>query len=96
MPVRIGERKDGRKMGVDFLIVQDLTAYNVILGRPTLNKIKAVVVTHLMLLKYMCDDGAIRTIHGDQQQARDCYLTTLNPSAWRKDPAGVKGTRKYE
>nr|XP_021851823.1 uncharacterized protein LOC110791388 [Spinacia oleracea] len=96
LPVRIGGRNDGRKMGVDFLIVKDLTAYNVILGRPTLNKIKAVVVTHLMLLKYVCDDGAIGNIHGDQQQARDCYLTTLNPSAWRKDPTGTKGKRKYE
>ncbi|XP_056687964.1 uncharacterized protein [Spinacia oleracea] len=78
-PVRIGGRNDGRKMGVDFLIVKDLTAYNVILGRPTLNKIKVVVVTHLMLLKNVCDDGAIGTIHGDQQQAQDYYLTTLNP-----------------
>ncbi|XP_021846488.1 uncharacterized protein [Spinacia oleracea] len=77
--VRIGERKDGQKLGVDFLIVKDLTTYNVILGSLTLNKIKTVVVTHLMLLKYVCDDGAIGTIHGDQQQARDCYLTTLNP-----------------
>ncbi|XP_056691938.1 uncharacterized protein [Spinacia oleracea] len=59
LPVQIGGRNDGRKMGVDFLIVKDLTTYNVILGRPTLNKIKAVVVTHLMLLKYVCDDGAI-------------------------------------
>ncbi|XP_021850153.2 uncharacterized protein [Spinacia oleracea] len=81
--VRIGDRKDGRKMEVNFLIVKDLTAYNVILGRPTLNKIKVVVVTHLMLLKFVCDDGVIGTIHGDQQQARDCYLTTLNPSAWK-------------
>ncbi|XP_021856319.1 uncharacterized protein [Spinacia oleracea] len=96
LSVRIGGRKDGRKMVVDFLIVKDLTAYNVILGRPTLNKIKAIVVTHLMLLKYVCDDGAIGTIHGDQQQARDCYLTTLNPSTWKKDPAGTRGKRKYE
>ncbi|XP_021851664.1 uncharacterized protein [Spinacia oleracea] len=87
LPVRIGDRKDGRKMGVDFLIVNDLTAYNVILGRPTPNKITAVVVTHLMLLKFVSDDGAIGTIHGDQQQARDCYLTTLNQSAWKKDLA---------
>ncbi|XP_056688656.1 uncharacterized protein [Spinacia oleracea] len=32
--VRIGGRKDGRKMGVDFLIVKDLTAYNVIWDVP--------------------------------------------------------------
>ncbi|XP_021861440.2 uncharacterized protein [Spinacia oleracea] len=89
-PVRLGGRKYGRKMGVDFLIVKDLMAYNVILGRPTLNKIKAVVVTHLMLLKYVCDDGAIGTIHGDQQQARDCYLTTLNPSHGGKTRPGPK------
>ncbi|XP_021860304.1 uncharacterized protein [Spinacia oleracea] len=96
LPVRIGGRKDGQKMGVDFLIVKDLTAYNVILRRPTLNKIKVVVVTHLILLKYVCDERAIGTIHGYQQQARDCYVTTLNSSAWRKDPAGIKGKRKYE
>ncbi|XP_021858859.2 uncharacterized protein [Spinacia oleracea] len=96
LPVRIGDRKNGRKMDVNFLIIKDLTAYNVILGRPTLNKIKAVVVTHLMLLKFVCDDGAIGTIHGDQQQARDCYLTTLNPSAWKQDSAEARGKRKHE
>ncbi|KNA15148.1 hypothetical protein SOVF_100860, partial [Spinacia oleracea] len=34
------------------------------------------------------------TIHGDQQQARDCYLTTLSPEAWgsgeEKDTLGNK------
>ncbi|XP_021835549.2 uncharacterized protein [Spinacia oleracea] len=69
LPVRFGDRKDGRKMGVNLLIVKDLTAYNVILGR---------------------------TIHGDQQQARDCYFTTLNPSAWKKDLAEARGKRKHE
>ncbi|XP_056688687.1 uncharacterized protein [Spinacia oleracea] len=96
VPVRIGDRKNGRKMEVNFLIVKDLTAYNVILGRPILNKIKAVVVTHLMLLKFVYDDGAICTIRGDQQQARDCYLTTLNPSAWKQDSAEARGKRKHK
>ncbi|XP_021858046.2 uncharacterized protein [Spinacia oleracea] len=59
-------------------------------------KIKAVVVTHLMLLKFVCDDGAIGTIHGDQQQARDCYLTTLNLSSWKKDLGEVRTKRKLE
>ncbi|XP_021835597.2 uncharacterized protein [Spinacia oleracea] len=58
--------------------------------------IKAVVVTHLMLLKYVCDDGSKGTIHGDQQQAGDCYLTTLNPSTWRKEPDGTGVKRKHE
>ncbi|XP_056695300.1 uncharacterized protein [Spinacia oleracea] len=38
----------------------------------------------------------IGTIHGDQQQERDCYLTTLNPSAWKKDSAEAKSKRKHK
>ncbi|XP_056695774.1 uncharacterized protein [Spinacia oleracea] len=82
LPLRMGNKKEFRQMDVRFLIVEDITAYNVILGRPTLNRAKAVTVTHLMLLKFVCDDGSVSTIHGDQQQARDCYLTTLSPEAW--------------
>ncbi|XP_021836348.1 uncharacterized protein [Spinacia oleracea] len=82
LPLRMGSKKEFRQMDVRFLIVKDLTAYNVILGRPTLNRAKDVIVTHLLLLKFVCDDGSVSTIHGDQQQARDCYLTTLSPEAW--------------
>ncbi|XP_056688273.1 uncharacterized protein [Spinacia oleracea] len=82
LPLRMGSKKEFRKMDVLFLIVKDLTTYNVILGLPTLNRGKSVIVTHLMILKFVCDDGSVSTIHGDQQQARDCYLTTLNPDAW--------------
>ncbi|XP_056697782.1 uncharacterized protein [Spinacia oleracea] len=94
LPLRMGNKKESRQMDVHFLIVKDLTAYNIILGRPTLNRAKAAIVTHLMLLKFVCDDGSVSTMHGDQQQARDCYLTTLSPEAWgsgeEKDTLGNK------
>ncbi|XP_021839404.2 uncharacterized protein [Spinacia oleracea] len=94
LPLRMGNKKEFCQMDVRFLIVKDLTAYNVILGRPTLNRAKAVIVTHLMLLKFVCDDRSVSTIHGDQQQARNCYLTTLSPNAWgsgeEKDVVGDK------
>ncbi|KMS98581.1 hypothetical protein BVRB_3g070640 [Beta vulgaris subsp. vulgaris] len=35
------------------------TAYNVILRQPTLNHVKAVIVTHLLLMKFECDGGQI-------------------------------------
>lgn len=34
-------------------------AYNIILGRPTLNAAKAVIVPHLMLMKFECSDGTV-------------------------------------
>ncbi|XP_010669930.1 uncharacterized protein LOC104887045 [Beta vulgaris subsp. vulgaris] len=59
LPVRVGDKEASRTLFVKFLVVRDLTAYNVILGRPTLNHIKAVIVTHLMLMKFECDGGKI-------------------------------------
>ena len=50
LPVRVGDKEASRMLFVKFLVVRDLTAYNAILGRPTLNHIKAVIVTHLMLM----------------------------------------------
>ena len=76
-------------MFVKCLIVKDLTAYNVRLGRSTLNHIKDVIVTHLMHMKFECDGGKIESLYGDQHAARECYLTTLRPSSW-------KGVKPYQ
>ncbi|KMS99544.1 hypothetical protein BVRB_1g022730 [Beta vulgaris subsp. vulgaris] len=83
LPVRVGDKEASRTLFVKFLVVSDLTAYNVILGRLTLNHIKAVIVTHLMLMKFECDGGKIRSLYGDHQASRECYLTTLKPSSWK-------------
>ncbi|XP_010684449.1 uncharacterized protein LOC104899008 [Beta vulgaris subsp. vulgaris] len=65
LPVRVGDKEAARMLFVKFLVVRDLTANNVILGRPTLNHIKAVIVTHLMLMKFECDGGKIGSLYGD-------------------------------
>ncbi|XP_057248156.1 uncharacterized protein LOC130590160 [Beta vulgaris subsp. vulgaris] len=84
LPVRVGEKDVARTLFVKFLVVRDLTAYNVILGRPTLNHSKSVIVTHLMLMKFEYDGGKIGSLYGDQQAAREGYLTTLKPSSWKE------------
>ena len=81
LPVRIGDKKKGRNHVVRFLVVKDLTAYNIIIGRPTLNAIKAVIVPSLMLMKFSCEDGSVGAIYGDQQTARDCYLVAVKPTS---------------
>ena len=83
LPVRVRDKEAFKTLFVKFLVVRDLTAYNIILGRPTLNHIKAVIVTHLMLMKFDCDGGKIGSLYGDQQVARECYPTTLKPSSWK-------------
>ena len=50
---------------VDFLIVDCPSSYNVILGRPTLNRLKAVTSTYCLKVKFPTPHG-IGEIRGDQ------------------------------
>ncbi|XP_021754553.1 uncharacterized protein LOC110719879 [Chenopodium quinoa] len=65
LPVRLGEKGEGRHMVIRFLVVEELIAYNLILGRPTLNESKAVIIPSLMLLKFEKDDKTVGSIRGD-------------------------------
>ncbi|XP_021714876.1 uncharacterized protein LOC110682838 [Chenopodium quinoa] len=81
LPVRFGQKGEGRDMVVRFLVVKELTGYNVILGRPTLNAAKAVIVPHLMLLKFERMDRKIGTIQGSQKMAKECNQLAVKPTA---------------
>ena len=81
LPVRVGDKKKCRNLVVRFLVVKDLSAYNIIIGRPTLNRIQAAIVPSLMLMKFSCEDGSVGTLYGDHQTARDCYLTAVKPTS---------------
>ncbi|XP_021727195.1 uncharacterized protein LOC110694328 [Chenopodium quinoa] len=62
LPVRFGSKREGRDMVFRFLVVKELTGYNIIISRPTLNSAKAVTVPHLMLMKFEWSDGKISFI----------------------------------
>ena len=61
---------------VDFLIVDCPSSYNVILGRPTLNRLKAVTSTYCLKIKFPTPNG-VGQICGDQLLARECYQMVL-------------------
>uniref|UniRef100_A0A2N9F8I3 Integrase catalytic domain-containing protein n=1 Tax=Fagus sylvatica TaxID=28930 RepID=A0A2N9F8I3_FAGSY len=62
---------------VNFLVVDCPSAYNVIIGRPTLNRLRAVTSTYHLLVRFPTENG-IGEMKGDQAMARECYLTTVN------------------
>jgi len=64
---------------IHFLIVDAPTSYNVLLGRPSLNTLGAVVSTPHLAMKFPSPSGDILTIHCDQCLARECYMATLHP-----------------
>ena len=61
---------------IDFLIVDCPSTYNIILGRPTLNRLKVVMSTYHLKVKFPIAYG-VGKIRGDQVLARECYQATL-------------------
>ena len=61
---------------VDFLVVDCPSSYNVIIGRPILNKWKAATSTYCLKVKFPTDEG-IGEVKGDQVLARECYQAVL-------------------
>ena len=55
-----------------FLIVDCPSTYNIILGRPALNKLRAVMSTYYLKVKFPTAHG-VEEIRGDQVLAKECY-----------------------
>ena len=68
------------RTSVEFLVVDYPSAYNVIIGRPTLNKLRAVTSTYPLLVRFPTEHG-IGELKGDQATARECYFASLGPEA---------------
>ena len=74
---------------VDFLVVRAPSAYNAILGRPSLNALQAVVSTYHLKLKFPTSQG-VGEVRGDQVLARHCYNIALQRNG-QSDPCPVDG-----
>ena len=63
-----------------FLIVGVPSAYNMLLGRPSLNAIKAIPSAYHMIIKFPTIHG-IGMVRGDQRVARECYTASMKQRA---------------
>ena len=62
---------------VRFLIVEAPSAYNMLLGRPSLNSIKVVPSAYHMVIKFPTANG-VGMVRGNQHIARECYSVSMN------------------
>ena len=65
---------------VRFLIVDAPSAYNVLLGKPSLNTIKAIPSAYHMVIKFPTTNG-VGMVRGDQRVARECYSASVKQKA---------------
>ena len=63
-----------------FLIVDAPSAYNMLLGRPSLNAIKAIPSAYHMIIKFPTVHG-VGMVPRDQRVARECYTASMKQKA---------------
>ncbi|XP_068466639.1 uncharacterized protein [Phaseolus vulgaris] len=66
-----------RTESIRYLVVNTNSAYNILLGRPALNRLRAVSFTHHMKMKLPDLSGKVIVIKSNQEEARRCYENSL-------------------
>ena len=69
VPVTFGVHPTKVTQMVDFLLVDQPSAYNAIIGRPTLNALRAVISTYHLAMKFPAGDQ-VGEVRGDQAESR--------------------------
>ena len=72
LTVTVGAQPKQLTRQLDFLVVDCLSSYNVIIGRPTLSRWKAATSTYYLKVKFPMDNE-VSEVRGDRILARKCY-----------------------
>ena len=76
LSVVVGDYPQQITKDVTFLVINCSSAYNAILGRPTLNSWKAVTSTYHLMIKFPTD-YRVGELRGNQVSARECYVAMM-------------------
>ena len=74
--ISIGDYPQQITWDVTFLVVDCSSAYNAIIGQPTLNSWKAITSTYHLMIKFPMKYG-VGELRGDQVAAHECYVVML-------------------
>ncbi|XP_071909712.1 uncharacterized protein [Coffea arabica] len=74
--VTVGQAPKCRTIPANFVVVKQQSPYNVFLGRPALNALRAIPSTLHLSVKFPIP-GRVAEVHGDLEVARTCYLAML-------------------
>ena len=72
-----GEGKNNKTIKIRYLVIDANTSYNILLGRPSINRLMAIVSTPHLVMKFSSSSGDILTVHVDQNIAQECYAKSL-------------------
>ncbi|RVX20295.1 hypothetical protein CK203_004806 [Vitis vinifera] len=80
---------------VQFSVVQDLSPFNVILGRTWLHYMKAIPSTYHQMVSFLTNDGQI-DLYGSQLAARQCYQIAREVGTSQEDKPLLESTHTLD
>jgi len=67
-----------------YLLVNANTSYNILLGRSSINCLKAIVSTLHLAMKFPSMTGDIAKVHVEERIVRECYVANLKVEPTRR------------
>ncbi|XP_072076733.1 uncharacterized protein [Arachis hypogaea] len=89
LPICLGTGDTRKSVMADFVVLRDSTAYNIILGRKTINKFSAIICTKFLTMKFITDKGTVGSIREDLETAIACDSASLSLRKECKRAAGM-------
>ncbi|XP_016185673.1 uncharacterized protein LOC107627344 [Arachis ipaensis] len=89
LPTSVGQGQERRTVMAKFVILRDSMAYNIILGRKTINDLGAVISTRMLIMKFITEEGSVGSIRGDLKTAVACDNASLSLRKKSKEVSGV-------
>lgn len=74
LPITVGSKPFEKIVMLDFIVVEEKSPYQIILGRPFMRASQCVISTHYLALKYRVN-GVVGVVNGDQMMMKSCYAT---------------------
>ncbi|RDX84456.1 hypothetical protein CR513_34490, partial [Mucuna pruriens] len=71
-----GEGANAKMIPVLYTVIEAEASYNIIMGRPALNQLKAIVSTYHLCMKYPTSEG-VGIVWADSNMAKRCYEDSL-------------------
>ncbi|XP_072084574.1 uncharacterized protein [Arachis hypogaea] len=89
LPTSLGQGQGRRTIMAEFVILRDSTAYNIILGRKTINDLGGVISTRMLVMKFITEEGSVGSVRGDLETAVACDNASLSLRKKSKEASGV-------
>ena len=82
-------------LNIQFSVVQDLSPFNVILGRTWLHYMKAMPSTYHQMVSFLTNDGQI-DLYGSQLAARQCYQIARETGTNQEDASLPESSNAHD